>query len=175
VAFIVSKKRLTVSKTVDDLGLYPESNWYHDPDLTAVSGVDSKYWKDDGAGNIVPMTQGEQDALDASTLTTAKANKKATLRLQVEEYFVTRYQPTDQSWFQMLYIEANQSGKTNRRTYLGTWFTWMEGCVSHVKDKLVAVGDATSVAAVDAVALNTTAMTAADPDITLGGALALTD
>ncbi len=45
-----------------------------DPDLTAVSGIDRRYWKHE-AGSIVPMTAGEQsaqDAADAAALTASR-------------------------------------------------------------------------------------------------------
>ena len=157
---------------------YSTDDWVINPDLSGVSGVEKYYWKVTGAppgGAVEEMDAGEKTAVDATRLAAAKIVKKESLRQAMTTYFATRYELTDQNWFQNLYMEAFQSGKTNRRTYIGTWLTWLEGCIAHVRTKIIAVNDATTLAEVAAVALNTTAMTAADPDITLAGILAIPD
>lgn len=58
---------------------YPEPEWKHDPDMSAVSGVPRRYWKapsdwsPDGAGPV-EMTQSEKDAVDAAAQTEADDN-----------------------------------------------------------------------------------------------------
>jgi len=78
-AFIVSRLKLTVSKTVEDADLsrYPATNWYHNPDLSAVQGVPEKYWKDDGEGNIIEMDAGEKAVIDTGLLESAKSKKQS--------------------------------------------------------------------------------------------------
>jgi len=157
---------------------YSTDDWLINPDLSGVSGVEKYYWKVTGSppgGAVEEMSSGEKAAVDATRLDEAKTAKKLSLRSDATAYFATRYDIEDQNWFQTLYLEAFQSGKTNRRAYIGTWVTWMEGCVENVKDKVVDVGTASTVSEVEAIALSTTAMTAADPDITLGGILAIPD
>lgn len=46
---------------------YPEPEWKHAPDMTAVEGVPSRYWKWDAeADRPVPMTDAERAALGAA-------------------------------------------------------------------------------------------------------------
>ncbi len=44
---------------------YDSGTWLHNPDLTAVSGVDQRYWKT-VSETVVEMSQAEKDAVDAS-------------------------------------------------------------------------------------------------------------
>lgn len=148
------------------------------PDLSGVSGVEEKYWKVTGtppAGTVEEMTQGEKDAIDATILATAKTSKIANLRGSAVNYLGTRYDAQDREFFHTLYIAAVGSGKTNRRAYLDSWFAWMDAAVTEVKNKIVAVNAASTVAAVEAVTLDGATLTASDPDITIGAALAITD
>jgi len=46
---------------------YPENDWLRNPDLSVVVSVAQKYWKVAG-DNVVEMTQGEKDAVDAALL-----------------------------------------------------------------------------------------------------------
>ena len=152
--------------------------WLVNPDLSGVGGVAERYWKVTGtppAGVVEEMNQSEKDAIDATILAYAKTVKKAALRTNATELLNQRYDPQDREWFQTLYTEAVGSGKTNRRAYLDSWFAWMEDVVIDVKDKFVDVNNATTVAAVQAVALDTATLAASDPDITIAGTLAITN
>lgn len=52
---------------------YPEPTWKWDPDMSAVAGVNQRYWKWDAvAERPVPMTQAERDAVDLARLTTQR-------------------------------------------------------------------------------------------------------
>lgn len=44
---------------------YPAEDWIINPDLSAVAGVDRKYWKISGDA-VSEMSQAEQDAVDAA-------------------------------------------------------------------------------------------------------------
>jgi len=86
-ATIVNKKKLGMVQTAPDTELwrYPDTNWYHDPDLSAVDGVHSRYWKDDGAGNIVAMDQAERDTVDSDELRAVKEAKKAAIDVRTQD------------------------------------------------------------------------------------------
>ncbi len=50
---------------------YPTATWIHNPDLSAVTGFDAKYWII--TGDVVTlMDQAARDAVDAAELETAK-------------------------------------------------------------------------------------------------------
>lgn len=50
---------------------YPTEDWIHNPDLSAVAGVDKKYWKLSG-DSVLPLTGGEKDAIHLDTIKRAK-------------------------------------------------------------------------------------------------------
>lgn len=50
---------------------FPPSEWIINPDISALRGVDEKYWKADG-DRVVAMSQSEKDAVDLAELTAAK-------------------------------------------------------------------------------------------------------
>lgn len=48
-----------------DVSLYPETDWLHNPDLTAVGAVPQKYWKVSGSPlSVLEMSAGEKAAID---------------------------------------------------------------------------------------------------------------
>jgi len=54
------------------------------PDLSLLSGVPRKYWKQSG-GSIIEMTQAEKDALDLEVETKLKADNKLKSKLHFDE------------------------------------------------------------------------------------------
>ena len=55
---------------------YPEPEWKHHPDMTAVAGVANRYWIWDAvAERPIPMDQAAQDAVDAAILTAELDNE----------------------------------------------------------------------------------------------------
>jgi hypothetical protein len=121
------------------------------------------------------MDAGEQAAVDAAELAAAKIQRKADLLQEGWAYLAGRYEEGTQRMLLMLYSETYVTAKPNRRAYLGSWLTWMEGAASHIRTKIDSVNSATSLAEVDAIVLNTAAMDAADPLVTLGNTLDITD
>jgi hypothetical protein len=74
---VYNKRKLTVNHigiSNGDAPNYPTDKWLHDPDLTAVQGVDQKFWKLDG-DSIVPMTAGEQTTVTDAEFSAAKTAK----------------------------------------------------------------------------------------------------
>lgn len=53
------------------------------PDLTAVSALARKYWKH-SSGSIVPMTQGERDAVDAAQAAAEDAAMRTSAKAQLD-------------------------------------------------------------------------------------------
>jgi len=144
--------------------------------LTAVLGpITLKDGRTVQTGILEEMDQAAKDVVDSSDLGAAKTARRRALKVEATKYFATRYEAEDQEWFRDLFMDAVGSGKTNRRAFIQTWIVWRADAIEHAKDQIVAVNAAVTVAAVNAVVLNTAAMTAQDPAITLGDVLGIAD
>lgn len=55
---------------------YPEVDWLHDPDVSALASVERKYWKVVG-DTVVEMSQAEKDAVDAAIAAAQLASQVA--------------------------------------------------------------------------------------------------
>ena len=73
----VTKQYLPSANTPD----FPSQDWIINPNLSAVIGFDSRYWKING-DTVSLMTQGERDAVDAASLATARNAAAAQLQQQ---------------------------------------------------------------------------------------------
>lgn len=62
---------------------YPTANWIHDPDLSAVTGIPSKYWKITG-DIVAAMTEAEKDA-EPGLLDSFKAELGAQITAEMKE------------------------------------------------------------------------------------------
>lgn len=51
---------------------FPDSDWFHDPDVSAVAGLPLRYWQV-GTNPVQAMTQIERDAVDAAIAAAQKA------------------------------------------------------------------------------------------------------
>lgn len=73
----VTKQYLPSANTPD----YPTQDWIINPNLSAVIGFDSRYWKING-DTVSLMTQGERDAVDAAALVAARDSIAAQFQQQ---------------------------------------------------------------------------------------------
>jgi hypothetical protein len=64
--------------TAAALPQYPDDEWIHNPDLTAVQGLPIEYWKISG-NTVLEMTAQEKLAVDGSLLTQHKQNRNDAL------------------------------------------------------------------------------------------------
>jgi hypothetical protein len=154
---------------------YSTDDWLINPDLSGVSGIDCWYWKVTGtppSGTVEEMTSGEKDAVDASRLASAKATRKPELADEGDSYVEERYP----NWKQLdaLYIDSVRD-RPNRAGYLLPYVKWREKVSAEVKAKQADVDAASTVTAVNAIALGTTTLDAADPEVTIADAIAETD
>jgi hypothetical protein len=154
---------------------YSTDDWLINPDLSGVSGVDCWYWKVTGTppgGAVEEMTSGEKDVVDATRLANAKATRKPELADEGDSYVEERYP----NWQQLdaLYIDSIRD-RPNRATYLLPYVKWREKVSAEVKAKQADVDAASTVTAVNAIVLDTTTLTAADPGVTIAAAIAETD
>jgi hypothetical protein len=152
---------------------YSTNDWVINPDLSAVQGVEKKYWKVTG-NSVVEMNTGEKSTVDSNELTAAKTARKLALREEGWTYIEGRYDAGTQRVLMSLHADAFERSLTNRRSSLAGWLQWQEGVAAHVRSKVDAVDSESTVAGVNAVALNISALDAADPALTLGGVLDIT-
>lgn len=152
-AFIVSRKDLKVSFTIPDgeLALRPVSSWYHNPDLSKVQGVPEKYWKDDGAGNIVEMIPGEKAVVDTELLDGAKNRALMQLSLDCNDYVETKYRPSKQVYLVMLYCRALQDKDVPKQDEIKLFVVWMESVYNYEDTKISEINACKTVEAVEAV------------------------
>jgi len=144
------------------------------PNLSAVTGQPMKWWMV-SAGNVVLMSSGEQITVDNSLLPAAKTAKKSSLQSQSAVLVEGQgYTPDIKSNLQMLYANSTRM-LPNRAAYLQSWINWVAQVDIEVKTKQALVDAQTTLAGVDAVALDTATLIAADPGVTLSAALAIVD
>lgn len=153
---------------------YSTDNWVINPDLSGLGGVDCKYWKVVGDA-VVEMNQTEKDAVDAAELAAAKTQRKIDLRQEAIDYFETRYSSFVQDMFASLHLDAFETGKTNRRAYLATYWNWRAQAAAHINTQIESVDSQTTVADVNNVVINYTLLNTNDPNCTLPAALAITN
>jgi len=63
---------------------FPAGSWIINPDLSALAGVEKKYWKVSG-DSVLEMSQAEKDAADAGDLPAAKRSKCAAVDAKTRE------------------------------------------------------------------------------------------
>ena len=72
-ASVINSTTLKFLRSVNTPSYPTGDGWVVNPDMSAVSGVNPKYWKwDAGTTRPIPMTAGEQVALDATAVETAR-------------------------------------------------------------------------------------------------------
>lgn len=56
---------------------YDPTDWFINPDVSAVAAVEQKYWKRPLTDPVAEMTQGEKDAVDAALASAATNNNRS--------------------------------------------------------------------------------------------------
>lgn len=152
---------------------YSVVNWIINPDLSALGSVPKYYWKTVG-DTVVEMTQGEKDVVDASRLSAAKTLRKQRLQDEADVYVKGRYPNSADVTLDAIYTEAVRD-RPNRADYVRPWIEWRRQVADEIKTKQDAADAASTVAAVEAIELDTATLDSADPAITINGAMAETD
>ena len=82
--------RYTLTPLYDrDLARYPVEHFWHDPDLSAVVGVDPIYWKVE-ADQFVEMTQQEKDARDAEIVAADLVRDREIAKREIDNKIILR-------------------------------------------------------------------------------------
>lgn len=123
-ALVVHRTTLETRYGVGGSGFDPDV-WLIDPDLSALAGVPSKYWKVSGNA-IVEMSASEKTAQDAAILESVKASRIGYLDGKVRGYIYEHYEPHRQSSFTTLFSEAGMQQWWNRLYYVGSGINWVK-------------------------------------------------
>ena len=149
--------------------------WVINPDLSALTDVPKYYWENTpGTEFIVEMNSDEKVTMDAWRLANAKTVQNQALIDAATAYQNTKYSQQDQMTLQLLYDNAIQL-RPNRKAYLATYMNWLNMVATEVQAKQSAVAACTTIDDVNAVALDIVALDAADPAISVMGAMAVVD
>lgn len=151
-----------------------ESNKLVNPDLSSVVDQPMKWWKVSG-GSVVLMSSGEQATVDAALLPGMKTAKKTSLQSSADNLITSRgYNTGVKSNILSMYSDGIRI-KPKRAKHIQPWVNWLSSVDVEVKNKSAVVDAATTIAEVDAVVLDTATLIAADPQVTLSGALGVVD
>jgi len=153
---------------------YPTVTWIINPDLSGVIGVPKKYWKI--TGDVVSeMNQSEKDAVDAVLLPGVKVTRKTQLQVDADN-LIENQGYTDGIQRSLLAFYSKEKGaRANKAKYLRDWNDWVEQVDTNVSDKQSLVDDATTINGVNAINLDSGALIAADPVVTLAVAINTAD
>jgi hypothetical protein len=152
---------------VDPSG-YPVEDWIHDPDLTVVAGLDSKYWKI--TGDVVSaMSEAEKAAVD-------QPERYAAMAADVTDYLYGHFDEQTQDSLELMYTKAVRTNQTNRADHIESAIDWWEGVMSSFYSKKAAIFAATTQAGVAAVTWDWAGdFDATKPDVTIENSIAITD
>jgi len=157
-----------------ELDNFPAQAWIHNPDLSAVQSLRSRYWKVVG-DTVVAMSQAEKEARDAAEIAVYRANHKARIALDMDSLVQSRYPGALVSLITNIEVGASEAGKTNRQAYCAQLRTWLETVMGHAQTKKTAVDSLPTVELVEDTLLDTATLVTADPALTVDGALAIND
>ena len=153
---------------------YPIADWIISPDLSDVAGVPSRYWKIVG-DTVSEMNQSEKDAVDAALVPGAKVAKKEELKNDGDSLVVSRrYSDSVKDSLNIMYSESLRM-RPNRVSYLKPWVSWIDEVDTEVKTKQESVDLQTALDDVNGITIDSSTLISHDPEITIAGALAVTD
>jgi hypothetical protein len=151
---------------------YSTTDWIINPNLSGVMGVPVEYWKI--TGDVVSeMDQAEKDAVDAILIVGEKDTKIDAFYYEATRIVEDRYAASVMSGFCALLSDAIGAGLMNRAAYIYTLLNWGLVVRQAWENKAAEINSKTTRTDVAAVTWDTSALIAADPHVTLGGALAI--
>jgi len=133
-------------------------------------------------GVVEEMSTAEKDVVNATTLSGAKADKRQSLQTIFWTAIRGRYPVDNHTMLMTLFIVAKTGSMPNRAAYVSPLFAWMETAISALFTAISSVNAITysgdidvDLASVAAVTIDTAAIVAADPGVTIQGAIAILD
>ena len=145
---------------------YPESEWWINPDITAVTGVGKQYWI--VANNTArEMTTQEKD----SNLAQWKLDQRKALVDAVNAYGEAHYDQRTELRLKHEYNRAVTEGLTNRAAHIKTALDWSAALITDWMTRAATTNAATTHDGVFAVSLDFSNNDATDPSVTVTSAL----
>lgn len=142
---------------------YDPADWVINPDLSSVSGLDTRYWKITG-DTISPMNASEREAVDASLSSQDKATKIEELKNTVDNFLPAQgYNIEHQQAIQSLYSEGLRL-RANARNYLQPWVQWLHDITTELRNKIEQVQSEPSYTGIQGVEIDTTSLAASNPN-----------
>ena len=174
---VVNKTELTpVSIQLEDAGNYPTEDWLINVSIDHLEGVLFKYWKLNISGDgVVEMDAAEKTAVDTAELSAYATAYLDVLDAQVKSFIEEHYPAHRQRTLTLLKTEARIDGLTNRNAYIQQAWDWITLAIGYYYQMRDAVLAATTLAEVDAIQPDFTALAASDPKVAIEGALAIMD
>ena len=154
---------------------YPEAQWVINPDLSPVAGVPKKYWK--LVGDVLqPMSAVERAPIDASDLSLLKQAARQGIITDAQTTIDAAYSAMDIGVLSMLLTQALKQSLANRQAYIFQVMTWMRSVITYRNQSIIAVNAAADAAALAALSFSFVPPNiAADPQVTVAGALAISN
>lgn len=118
-------------------------------------------------GTKVHKWDGSKWVIVDKDLSVVQRDKLKALSAEITKFIESRYSVPVQSSMNLLMTEATSKGWAARTTEVQKGITWLTQCLDEYYDKKAEVLAATTVAEVEAIALDTAALDAADPKVDL--------
>ena len=122
---------------------------------------------DRSTGTEVHKWDGSKWIIVDKDLSVVQAAWLKVLGAEITKFIEARYSVPVQSSLNLLMTEANSKGWAARTTEVQKGITWLTQCLDEYYDKKAEVLAATTVAEVEAIALDTATLDAADPKVDL--------
>lgn len=162
-----TKKLLTSVHTPD----YSPAEWIIKPDLSAVKGVDQKFWVIEGDAVRV-MTDAEKIA---NVLPLAKMEKLAWFDSEINRFIADHYDDGSQKTLTVLLVEAIATGLYNRAAYIQKVLNWVKSCIGYFYQRGAVVKAATTFAQLDEVSWDLAPLDEVDPFVTIAKTMGIPD
>jgi hypothetical protein len=153
---------------------FPTSDWIINPDLSAIAGVPMEYWKVVG-DSVVEMNQSEKDAVDAVIIDQEKADKITQYSVIATHIVESNFAPSVMTAFSILLSQASVAGLANRAAYIMQLINWGFVVQGTYEAKKAEINSKTTRNDVANVTWDTSGLLTAKPDVSLAGAMAITN
>lgn len=162
-----TRKLLTSVNTPD----YSPAEWIIRPDLSAVKGVDPKFWVIEGDAVRV-MTDAEKIT---NVLPLSKMEKLTRFDVEINQFIAGHYDDGSQKTLTVLLVEAVATGLYNRAGYIQRALNWVKSCIGYFYGRGAAVKAATTFEQLDAVSWDLSPLGEVDPLVTIQKTMGIPD
>lgn len=149
---------------------YPTSEWIINPDMSSVVGLENRDIVIDG-DTVRALNATEK----AAALPSRKLELEANVALAANAYGEGYYPPAIEIKFKMMYQQAIQAGLTNRANYIAQALMFEQAVVDEMQDRIEQVRNIAQWEELDNNWLDFSDLDNLLPDVSVKGALEITD